>query len=85
MFKDDRERNPVGSDSYQNRHCVVILRQILRFSICGTSLYEFSSFHTVVLLSLIFLMTVKHNYLFINLLFLLITGCLYDYDTTTGC
>ena len=24
-------------------------------------------------------MTVKHNYLFINLLFLLITGCLYDY------
>ena len=25
-------------------------------------------------------MTVKHNYLFINLLFLLITGCLYDND-----
>ena len=41
--------------------------------------FFFSSFHTVVLLSLISIMTVKHNYLFINPLFLLITGCLYDY------
>jgi len=38
MFKDGREQNPVGSDSDQNRHCVVILRLILRFSICGSSL-----------------------------------------------
>jgi hypothetical protein len=31
MFKDDRERNPVGSDSDQKQYCVVILRLILRF------------------------------------------------------
>ena len=30
-------------------------------------------------------MTVKHNYLFINLLFLLITGCLYDYMFRSTC
>ena len=35
---------------------------------CSVSLiYKFSFFHTVVLLSLIFIMTVTHNYLFINL------------------
>lgn len=39
MFKDDRERNPVGSDSDQKRQCVVTLRLILRFSICGSRLY----------------------------------------------
>ena len=30
-------------------------------------------------------MTVKHNYIFINLLFLLITGCLYDYIFRSTC
>ena len=47
--------------------------------------FFFSSFHTVVLLSLIFIVTVKHNNLFINLLFLLITGCLYDYTFRSTC
>ena len=37
------------------------------------------------MLSLISIMTVKHNYLFINLLFLLITGCLYDYMFRSTC
>ena len=40
--------------------------------------YKFSSFHTVVLLSLIFIMTVKHNYLFINVA---ITNIYYDRQT----
>jgi len=48
-------------------------------------IFFFSSFHTVVLLSLISIMTVKHNYLFINLLFLLITGYLYDYMFWSTC